>query len=83
VTTTAKTAGEPYPAPALARPDRLAALCPEDKTRPGLAGALDADDYESPLMAQMVTTMTFLSPAIRRMSAGSLVMTEIRSADAD
>jgi acetyl esterase/lipase len=31
----------------------------------------------------MVTMVTFLSPAIRRMSAGSLVMTEIRSADAD
>jgi hypothetical protein len=39
--------------------------------------------HEGPLTAQMVTTMTFLSPAIRRMSAGSLVMTEIRSADAD
>ena len=43
----------------------------------------DADDDESPLMAQMVTTVMFLSPAIRRVSAGSLVMTEIRSADAD
>jgi len=39
--------------------------------------------HESPLMAQTVTTVMFLSPAIRRRSAGSLVMTEIRATDAD